>query len=289
MNPRRIEPPRTGSGAIASSATHSGEAPAPPRGPDCAAGSERTSETGIRTDFSPVVVRPGVSFIPGEKRVLLPVYFSVLGTWAGYALLVVVLPFRFQELGLTVVEYGAALAIYALGTLATEGLWGYLAFRIGSARSLGALGAVTAVSMLALGFARSFLVLSLLLGLYGMLVVYSTPLLRWIGMRASGPGKAGLGLGRLGLFFGVGLSAGTAVGPLIYSIGGFWTNVYVGTALFVISTIPLLFVPWGSVRLPLARPKGQSSLRALTERRFILAIVLVVLFFMIYTLVTNFL
>jgi MFS family permease len=230
-----------------------------------------------------------VPFITGEKRILLPVYFSTLGTWAAYALIVVVLPFRFQQLGLSVVEYGAALAVYALGTLATEALWGYLAFRMGSARLLGALGAMTALSMVALGFARSFAVLAILLGIYGMLVVYSTPLIRWLGMTAYGPGKASQGLGRLGLFFGVGLSAGTAVGPLIYLIGGFWMNLYVGAAVFAISTIPLLLVPWDSVSLPRARPVGQGSVRPLLERQFLLATLLVVIYFMIYTLVTNFL
>ncbi len=225
----------------------------------------------------------------GGRRVLLPVYLASLGTWAAYALVIVVLPFRFQQLDLSVVEYGTALAIYALGALVTESLWGYLAFRIGSSRSLGLLAALTVMPMIALGFARSFPVFGLLLGLYGMLVVYSTPLIRWVGMSAGGPGKEGRGLGRLGLFFGAGLSAGTAVGPLLYSIGGFWLNIYVGTAVFVASTVPLLLVPWGSVPLPRSRVRGRSSLRAVLERRFLLAIVLVVLYFMVYALVTNFL
>ncbi len=227
--------------------------------------------------------------IPSEKRVLFLVYLSTLGTWAAYALIIVVLPFRFQELGLSVEEYGVALAAYALGTLVTEGLWGYLAFRIGSPRFLGVLGAVTAASMVFLGFARSFVTLTLMFALYGMLVVYSTPLIRWIGMTAAGPGTASQGLGRLGLFFGIGLSAGTAVGPLIFLIGGFWMNIYVGTAVFVVSTIPLLLVPWASAALPKIRVPGRRSLRALMERQFLFATVLVVLYFMVYTLVTNFL
>jgi len=177
----------------------------------------------------------------------------------------------------------------ALGTLATEGLWGYLAFRIGSTRSLGALGAATAASMVALGFARSFVAFSVLLGVYGMLVVYSTPLIRWVGMTAPGSGQASKGLGRLGLFFGVGLSVGTAVSPLIFSLGGFWLNIGVGTAVFVVSTIPLLLVPWGSVPLPRFRDQAQSSFRAVLERGFVLATLLVVFYFMVYTLVSNFL
>ncbi len=225
----------------------------------------------------------------GQGRVLLPVYLATLGTWSAYAVVTVVLPFRFQELGLSVVEYGAALAIYALGTLATEGLWGYLAFRMGSARWLGGLGAVTLVLMVALGLARTFPQFLLVLTLYGMVVVYSTPLIRWIGMTASGPGTASRGLGLLGLFFGVGLSVGTAIGPLLFTVGGFWLNIYVGAAVFVVGTIPLLTVSWSEMPLPRARTGGLRSLGALLERQFLLSTVLVVLFFMVYTLVTNFL
>jgi MFS family permease len=225
----------------------------------------------------------------GERSVLLPVYLASLGTWTAYALIIVVLPFRFEELGLNVFEYGAVLAVYALGTLATEALWGHVAFRLGSVRVLGVLGALTAASMVALGFARSFLAFSIVLGLYGMIVVYSTPLIRWLGMTVSGPGKASRGLGRLGLFFGLGLGTGSAVGPLVYSVGGFWLNIFLGTAVFVASTVPLLLVPWTTVQLPRTRVFERSSLRAVMERRFFLAIVLVVLYFMVYTVVTNFL
>lgn len=224
-----------------------------------------------------------------DRRVVDLVYLSTLGTWAAYALLIVVLPFRFQQLGLSVVEYGGALAAYAFGTLVTEGLWGFLAFRIGSARSLGVLGACTTAAMLALGFTRSFVAISLLLGVYGALVVYSTPLIRWLGMNAVEGRSASRGLGRLGLFFGIGLSAGTAAGPLLYSVGGFWLNVALGSALFAASTVPLLLVPWDRLPLPTARSPVQISLGALFERRFVVATFLVVLYFVVYTLVTNFL
>jgi MFS family permease len=230
-----------------------------------------------------------VPILPGETRILVPVYFSTMGTWAGYALITVVLPFRFQELGLSVVEYGVALAVYALGLLVTEGLWGYLAFRIGSARYMGGLAVATGLSMLALGFAHSFAAFCVLLGVYGMLVVYAAPLLRWIGMNAAGPGRASRGLGLLGLFFGLGVSVGTAVGPELYLFGGFWLNVYAGTALLAVSTVPLLTVPWKTIALPRTRSTGASSFQALLEHRFILASALVVIYFMVNTLVTNFL
>ncbi len=226
---------------------------------------------------------------PSDDRTLRGVYLSVLGTWASYALVIVVLPFRFEALGLSVFEYGAALAVYALGTLLTEGLWGYLAFRVGSPRAIAGIGALTAASMLALALPRTFAEFALVLGLYGMLVVYTTPLLRWIGMYSAGPGTASRGLGRLGLFFGIGLSVGTALGPTLYSLGGFELNVLLGTIIFAVSTLPLLALPWGSVGKPRPHSEGIRSLRALADARFVLAVTIVVLYFMAYTLVTNFL
>jgi predicted MFS family arabinose efflux permease len=66
-------------------------------------------------------------------------------------------------------------------------------------------------------------------------------------------------------------------------------NVYVATVLFGVATVPLLLVPWTSVSLPRGRASGSASLRAVVERQFVLATALVVVFFMAYTLVTNFL
>ena len=128
-----------------------------------------------------------------------------------------------------------------------------------------------------------------MLCVYGMLVVYSTPLLRWLGMTSPGSGRASQGLGLLGLFFGLGLSVGTALGPVLYLVGGFWLIVEVGTGVFALSTVPLLMLPWRSMALPRTRESAPRSLHALLDRRFAFATALVVLYFMIYTLVTNFL
>jgi predicted MFS family arabinose efflux permease len=48
-------------------------------------------------------------------------------------------------------------------------------------------------------------------------------------------------------------------------------------------------VPWTSVSLPKVRSSGRNPLRVLLERRFLLASLLVVVYFVVYTLVTNFL
>ncbi len=230
-----------------------------------------------------------MSASPEGRSILPALYLSTMGMWGAYALIVVVLPFRFAALGLSVFEYGVALAIYALGTLVTEGVWGYLAFRVGSRRVIVALAVITAASMLFLGLPQSFLGLALALGVYGMLVVYSTPLIRWVGMTASGPGTASRSLGRLGLFFGVGLTLGTAFGPVLYSLGGFWWNVLIGTAVFIVSTVPLARIPWDQIALPRERDSSGTSLRRILDRKFSLTVLLVVLYFVIYSLVTSFL
>ncbi len=230
-----------------------------------------------------------MSSSPTSRRTLLSLYFSTMGTWAAYALVIVVLPFRFAALGLSVLEYGAVLAVYALGTLVTEGLWGYFAFRLGSSPAILLLGGLTATVMFALILPVTFLGFAALLGLYGLLVVYSTPLIRWMGMTASGPGTESRGLGRLSLFFGLGLSGGTALGPVIYTVWGFQFDVMIATVVFIVSTIPLALLPWSSLSLPRATRSGRQPLASLFERGFVMAAIVVVLYFIAYSLVTNFL
>lgn len=230
-----------------------------------------------------------MSSSPTSRRTLFSLYCSTMGTWAAYALVIVVLPFRFAALGLSVFEYGAVLAVYALGTLATEGLWGYFAFRLGSSPAILLLGGLTATVMFALILPVTFLGFAALLGLYGLLVVYSTPLIRWMGMTASGPGTESRGLGRLSLFFGLGLSGGTALGPVIYTVWGFQFDAMIATVVFIASTIPLALLPWSSLSLPRATRSGRQPLASLFERGFVMAAIVVVLYFIAYSLVTNFL
>jgi len=85
------------------------------------------------------------------------VYASTSASWAAWALLAVILPFRFESLGLSVVQYGVAIAALALGMLLTESVWGALAFRIGKVRTIVALGAVVVVVYASIGFSTTFL------------------------------------------------------------------------------------------------------------------------------------
>ncbi len=119
------------------------------------------------------------------------VYASTAVSWASYALLAVALPFRFQALGLSVVEYGVAIASLALGMLLTESVWGVLAFRLGNTRTILALGVASALLYAVIGVSTTFVELALSLGLLGALFVFQVPLMRWMALTALGPGTGG--------------------------------------------------------------------------------------------------
>jgi len=138
------------------------------------------------------------------------VYASTAVVWGAYSLLIVALPFRFQALGLSLVQYSVAIAIFAFGMLLTESVWGVLAFRIGNLRTVLALGVVVGVIYLAIGFSSTFLTLAISLGLLGAMAIFPVPLFRWMAMIAGGPGTGGAGTGRYGLFFGGGMAVGSA-------------------------------------------------------------------------------
>lgn len=217
------------------------------------------------------------------------IYASTALSMASYSLLVVALPFRFEGLGLSVFQYSIALAVYALGMLATESLWGAVAFRIGRPSVIVALGGVVALIVLGIGLAQSFLAFAVTLGLLGMFVIFPVPLARWLALTARGPGTSSTGAGRYGLFFGTGLVAGTSLGPLCFVQFGFLDLALVSIALFLGSVLLLAGISWASAGLP---SRGSGTLRKLPglfTRHFLLTSTLVVLFFLTYSLTLNFL
>jgi predicted MFS family arabinose efflux permease len=217
------------------------------------------------------------------------VYASTAIVWAAYALLAVSLPFRFQALGLSVVQYGIAIAVFAFGMLLAESLWGVLAFRIGNLRTILTLGIVVGLVYLAIGLATTFVELTALMGLLGALSIYPVPLFRWMAIIAGGPGTGGSGTGRYGLFFGTGTAAGAALGPLLYVSCGFgWlTAVVLGTYLAGLAVMTRL--PWKETRLPPPAPGTLSQVRRVLTVPFLWVAALVVIDFIAYTLVSSFL
>lgn len=217
------------------------------------------------------------------------VFLSTICSMFSYSILVVVLPFRFEALGLSLVEYGLALAIYALGMLVTEGLWGAAAFRLGRPRPLVALGVAVILVIVAVGLSRTFVEFALTLGAYGALVVFPVPLGRWLALTAGGPGTGGQGTGRYVFFFGIGLALGSAVGPLAYIGLGFFAVAMISVVGFAASVVLLALVPWAKAGLP-PRPKGLlAQLPGVFTRHFAVCATLVTLAYLAFSLPTNFL
>lgn len=217
------------------------------------------------------------------------VYASTALSWASYSLLIVALPFRFQSLGLSVVQYGIAVAIFALGMLLTEGVWGVFAFRIGNVRTILSLGIVVALIYAAIGFSNSFLTLTVWLGLLGALGIFQFPLVRWMALTSLGPGTAGRGTGIFGLFAGAGLVAGTALGPLIYMELGFSALTVAVVAFYLVGLALIVLLPWRQVTLPPRQPGFVRHVRDVLTRPFLLAASIAVLAFFARALVWNFL
>jgi len=226
---------------------------------------------------------------PSPSRVLRGVYLSTVFAMASYSLVVVTLPFRFQGLGLSVLQYGTVLAVYAFGMLATESLWGALAFRVGRPRPIVLLGALVVAILVSIGLSSSFPAFAVTLGLLGMFVIFPVPLMRWLALTARGPGTAGTGTGRYGLFFGAGLVVGAAAGPFLYVQVGFLSLVLIAGGLSGISTLFLAVLPWHEVGLPPRELGTRGQVRAVLTRHFALCSLLVVLYFVTYSLTVNFL
>ena len=217
------------------------------------------------------------------------VYASTALGWVAYALLIVALPFRFQSLGLSVVQYGIAVAIFALGMLLTEGVWGVFAFRIGNVRTILSLGILVALIYAAIGVSDSFLTLVVSLGLLGALGIFQIPLVRWIALTALGPGTGGRGTGIFGLVSGAGLVVGTALGPTLYVEYGFSALTLVIIAFYVMGLAMIVLLPWKKVTLPARQPGFVRHVREVATRPFLLAASLVVFAFFGRALVANFL
>lgn len=217
------------------------------------------------------------------------VYASTAVVWASYSLLAVTLPFRFQALGLSVVQYGIAIAVFALGMLVTEAVWGVLAFRIGNLGTILGLGAAVLIVYVGIDLSTSFIALMVWLGLFGALIIFPVPLFRWMAMIAGGPGTEGSGTGRYGLFFGSGMVVGSALGPLLYVELGFGWLTCVILVTYATGLGLMAVLPWRQTRLPRSEPGTLSLVRRVMTYPFLYAAGLVVLSYLAFTLIVNFL
>ena len=217
------------------------------------------------------------------------VYASTAVVWTSYSLLSVSLPFRFQALGLSVFQYGIAIAAFALGMLATESVWGILAFRIGKPWAILLLGSAVLLLYFAIAMSTSFLALTISLALFGMLIIFPVPLFRWMALIARGPGTEGSGSGRFGLFFGCGMVVGSAIGPFLYVTIGFASLAAVILGTYAVGLALMAALPWRETRLPRSEPGALSLVRRVMTPPFVFAASLSVLAYISFTLIVNFL
>jgi MFS family permease len=222
-------------------------------------------------------------------RAVSMVYASTTIIWASYAVLFVVLPFRFENLGLSVVQYGIAIGIFAFGMLSTESVWGVLAFRLANPRMIVLLGAVVTLLYIGIGFSTSYLLLAVLLGSFGALMIFQAPLTRWMALTAMGPGTGGRGAGIYGIFSGAGLVLGTAIGPLLLGAVGFTNLALLAGAIWVVGVGVTVVLPWSQVSLPSWQPGFVRHVRDAFSSPFALVTCLVVLAFISKALVLSFL
>jgi MFS family permease len=217
------------------------------------------------------------------------VYASTTVVWTSYAMLAVALPFRFQALGLSVVQYGVAIAVLAFGMLLTESVWGVLAFRLAKVRTILGVGLAVTLVYLGIGLLTSFPALAVLLGLLGALLIFQVPLIRWMALTARGPGTSATGTGIYGLFSGAGLILGTAIGPVLFVYFGFTTLAFLSAAVFAVGVGLTVLLPWSEVTLPPRQPGFARHIRQVFTRPFALVVSLVVLAFIAKSLLLNFL
>ncbi len=220
---------------------------------------------------------------------MVPVYASTVLSMFAYSLVSVSLPFRFQALGLSVLAYGAVVAVFASGMLFTEGLFGALAYRIAHRGWILALGAAVAGLFLLLGFATTFATLAVSYALLGALFIFPIPLARWLALTARGPGTEGSGAARYAVFFGVGTITGSAVGPLLFGLIGFDHLVWVAAATWSVSIGVLAAPEWATSGLPRRIGGIAGPVRRVFTSHFAFLAFLVTLYFTCFALTTNFL
>lgn len=199
------------------------------------------------------------------------------------------LAFRFIQLRIPIFDYGITLSVYAAGMLATESLWGAVAFRLGRPLTIIGIGSVVGIATLILAFATTlpvFLVAEVMLGALG---VYLAPLLRWVALKAAGAGSEGSGAGRWSSVFGLGIALGVSVGPLEFVNLGFRDVGLTSIAMLAVAVGSAAALPWSRAALPPANRSSPSAWRSVTTRPFLLALGLVLIAFAAMTFTTNFL
>ncbi|MGC2288253.1 MAG: MFS transporter [Thermoplasmata archaeon] len=199
------------------------------------------------------------------------------------------LPFRFQQLGIPIFAYGLTLGVYAAGALATESVWGALAFHLGRPPTIVGLGVIVGGATLLLAFATTLLVFLVAISLLGAVGVFLAPLLRWVAFGSGGPGSEGRGAGRWSAAFGLGIALGVTVGPLEFVTYGFHSVALTSIVMLAVAVGAAATLPWSRAALPSADRGQRRALSSLVTPPFLLSLGMVTIAFTAMTFTTNFL
>jgi MFS family permease len=223
------------------------------------------------------------------SRILGPVYASTTLSMVAFSLVSVALPFRFEALGLSVVQYGTVVAVFALGMLTLESVWGALSYRLASRGAMLGLGVGVAAIFVAVALSHSFATFALTFGVLGAMMIFPVPLMRWIALTSGGPGTGGTGTGRYAVFFGVGLVIGSSLGPLLYVAIGFLSLSVLAVVLWMGSIGLLMIVPWPLLNVARRTASVVRQVRRVFTPYFGSVALLVTLYFTSYSLTAQFL
>ena len=226
---------------------------------------------------------------PTPSTWLAPVYLTTALWSASVALVGAPLAFQVQRIGIPIFQYGLLLGLVALGMLVTETYWGAVAHRLEDPRRIILIGLIVIGATLLLGAAREFVLLAVAEFILGAVGVYLAPLLRLAAIMGAGPSNVAQATGRIGTLFGVGLTAGTTAGPLLFVAGGFWWDVVASSAVFAASLAAAATIQWPRSERPAASPGITASLRTVVSRQFSAVAGLVFVEFVLISFVTNFL
>ena len=236
----------------------------------------------------PKTIEEGTPGLPA--RSVAPYLFAATAFWGiSVGLLSVTLPFRFQQLGLPILQYGVTLAAYAGGMLLTESVWGLLAFRLGRPLPIIGIGAFVGGATVLLAFATNFPTFFLAEALLGAIGVYLAPLLRWVALYSGGPGSEGSGTGRWSSVFGLGLAIGVTLGPVGFVAFGFRVVALSSIGVLAVAVALAAALPWSLTALPRVSRGRAWRLQPLATRSFLTSLGLVLVAFTAMTFTTNFL
>ena len=214
--------------------------------------------------------------------------FTLLVVMLGYSMMMPVMPFYIEKLGVGGRELGWLMATYSLMQLIFAPLWGILSDRVGRKPilSIGVLG--YAISLFMFGLAKTFGMLFIARTLSGILSSATMPTaMAYIGDNAPEKERGG-GMGQLGAATGIGIVLGPLLGGYL-STNSLSLPFFVGSGLAFLAFLLVIFIlPESHVSQPVSDKKTGPSLEFIRQILPGPAGILLLLIFVMSFGITNF-